>query len=32
MPKAYPLDLRERVASFVDSGRSRAGVPEADRS
>jgi hypothetical protein len=23
MPKAYSLDLRERVACFVDSGRSR---------
>ena len=23
MPKAYSLDLRERVAGFVDSGRSR---------
>jgi len=23
MPKAYSLDLRERVARFVDSGRSR---------
>jgi hypothetical protein len=21
MPKAYPLDLRERVARFVESGR-----------
>jgi hypothetical protein len=32
MPKAYPLDPRERVARFVVSGRPRAGVPQADRS